>query len=225
MSVVIGRTRDTLLLAAAMVLMTLTLGASSAWALPDYDEDGSSRRRTATTSTSRSTRLLTKAGPRVGGHELRSDRRRRREGDLCCTDRRRRSAGTLTSPKRNIATAITAAAAAGKDVFIAGGTYTESLQVVNNVSLYGGYEPITGKRTAAQETIIQGAPAVLAQGDTGVILQQLTIRGVPDGSGNSYGLRAVPSLVTSGTPVEDLPSERDGGGQRCCGWREPGRGR
>src|SRR6188472_3524761 len=41
MSVVLGRTRDTILLAAAMLVIVFTLGASSAWALPDYDGDGS----------------------------------------------------------------------------------------------------------------------------------------------------------------------------------------
>src|SRR5204863_5247093 len=100
--------------------------------------------------------------------------------------------GTLTNPKRTINAAITAANAANpkKDVYIAGGTYNEAVNLVSNISLYGGYEPITGKRDAAQVVTIQGAPAALAQGDTGVVLQFLTLRGTPDGSGNSYGLRA-----------------------------------
>ena len=112
--------------------------------------------------------------------------------------------GTLTNPKRNILAAITAAGAANKDVYIAGGTYFESLPAVNNVGLYGGYEPVTGKRSASQETIIQGATAILAQGDVGVVLQQLTLRGIPDASGNSYAIRAIPSAITTGTPSKIL---------------------
>jgi hypothetical protein len=99
--------------------------------------------------------------------------------------------GTLTNPKRTINAAITAAAAAGKDVYIAGGEYVESVNLADNVGIFGGYEPITGKRSAEQVTSIKGAPAALAFGDSGVVLQMLTLDGQQDGAGTAYGLRAV----------------------------------
>jgi len=99
--------------------------------------------------------------------------------------------GTKTNPMRHIAAAVTAASAAGKDVYIAAGTYSESVPLADNVSLYGGYEPITGSRSAANATTIVGAPAALAFGDSGVVLQLLTLSGQQDGAGNAYGLRAV----------------------------------
>jgi hypothetical protein len=99
--------------------------------------------------------------------------------------------GTLTNPKRTINAAVTAAAAAGRDVYVAGGEYVESVNLADNVGIYGGYEPITGKRSAEQVTSIKNAPAALAFGDSGVVLQLLTLDGQQDGSGNAYGLRAV----------------------------------
>ncbi|HET7270017.1 MAG TPA: hypothetical protein VFI90_02915, partial [Rubrobacter sp.] len=41
------------------------------------------------------------------------------------------------NPKRTIAAAITAAAAQNKDVYITGGDYQETVNVVSNVGLYG----------------------------------------------------------------------------------------
>src|SRR3954451_22150919 len=99
--------------------------------------------------------------------------------------------GTLTNPMRTINAAVTAAATAGKDVYVAGGEDAETVNLADNVGIYGGYEPITGVRSPDQVTSIKGGPAALAQGDTGVILQLLTLNGQADGAGNSYGLRAV----------------------------------
>ena len=106
--------------------------------------------------------------------------------------------GTLTNPKRTINAAVTAAAAATpkKDVYVAGGDYLESVALASGVGIFGGYEPITGKRSAAQVTTIKGAPAALAVGDSGVVLQLLTLQGLQDGAGNAYGLRAVSSGAT-----------------------------
>jgi hypothetical protein len=101
--------------------------------------------------------------------------------------------GSLTNPKQTLGGAtgaILTAAADHKDVYLAGGTYNETAQLEDNVGLFGGYEPITGERDGALTTI-KGAPAVLASGDSGVVLQTLTLDGQQDGSGNAYGLRAV----------------------------------
>src|SRR4051794_7449998 len=104
--------------------------------------------------------------------------------------------GTLTNPKRTINAAVTAAATAGKDVYVAGGDFVESVNLADNVGIYGGYEPITGKRAPEQVTTIKGAPAALALGDRGVVLELLTLAGQQDGSGNAYGLRAVNNGTT-----------------------------
>jgi len=99
--------------------------------------------------------------------------------------------GTKGNPKRTITNAI-ATAVPDKDVYIAGGTYTESVQAQDGVSLYGGYLPFTGQRSMDEDTIIQGArQALLANGADGVILQLLTLRGLPDGTRNAYGVRAI----------------------------------
>jgi hypothetical protein len=111
--------------------------------------------------------------------------------------------GTRTSPMRTIGAAVAAAEAAGKDVYVASGHYLLAapggVPMADGVGVYGGYTPTSWSRTADGRTSIEGAPAVDAVGDQGVVLQQLELHGVPDSDGNSYGLRAVPDA--------DIPSE------------------
>lgn len=103
--------------------------------------------------------------------------------------------GTRANPMRTVSAAVSAASAAGADVYVAGGTFTEpgGVPLADGVGIYGGYTPGTGVRSLAETTKIQGqtSPAAVAFGDEGVVLQQLDLVGVPDGSGNSYGLRVV----------------------------------
>ena len=106
------------------------------------------------------------------------------------------AAGTRTNPMRTVAAAVAAAEPAGADVYIAGGSYeTEpagGVPMADDVGLYGGYEPQTGARSVDQVTTIKGSPqALLAEGDTGVVLQLLTLEGTPDASLSAYGVRAV----------------------------------
>jgi hypothetical protein len=106
------------------------------------------------------------------------------------------AAGTRTNPMRTIAAAVAAAAAVGADVYIAAGSYESEpaggVPLADGVGLYGGYEPLTGARSADQMTTIKGSPqALLAQGDTAVVLQLLTLEGTADASLSAYGLRAV----------------------------------
>src|SRR4051794_100747 len=105
--------------------------------------------------------------------------------------------GTLTNPKHTINAAITAAAASDpkKDVYVAGGNYSESVNLADGVGVYGGYEPITGLRNAVQVTSITGSPAAQATGEN-VVLQLLTLNGQADASRNAYGLRALPNGAT-----------------------------
>lgn len=103
--------------------------------------------------------------------------------------------GTRANPLRTVTAAVSAASATGADVYVAGGTFTEpgGVPLADGVGVYGGYTPGTGVRSPAESTTIQGqaSPAAVAFGDEGVVLQQLDLVGVPDGSGNSYGLRVV----------------------------------
>lgn len=100
--------------------------------------------------------------------------------------------GSAANPFRTVGKAVSVAGAAGKDVYVAGGTYAESVALADEVGIYGGYTPGSWMRSESEPTTIQGAPAALAEGDTGVVLQSLTLRGTRDGAGNSYGMRAVP---------------------------------
>lgn len=134
--------------------------------------------------------------------------------------------GTKTNPKRTISAAIAAAAAAGNDVYVAGGEYlTEppgGVPLADNVGVYGGYAPITGVRSADEVTRIKGAPAVLAVGDQGIVLQQLNVQGLPDGNRNSYGLRVVPDGVTpSQILLENVRASADPAGAATHGANGP----
>jgi hypothetical protein len=129
--------------------------------------------------------------------------------------------GSLTNPKKTLGGAtgaILTAKAAGKDVYLSGGTYNETAQLEDNVGLFGGYEPITGERDGALTTI-KGAPAVFAQGDQGVVLQLLTLEGTQDGTGNTYGIRAIPDganvpsrLVIQKVNTKGVPAAAGGSG-------------
>src|SRR3954451_16179473 len=101
--------------------------------------------------------------------------------------------GAKDFPKKTISSAIVAAKAAGKDVYVAAGAYPESLVLDTNVSIYGGYTPISWTRTGTDVTTVTGTPqAALADGKTGISLQLLTLAGgIAPAGGSSYGLRVV----------------------------------
>jgi hypothetical protein len=101
--------------------------------------------------------------------------------------------GTREFPKKTIANALVAAQAAGKDVYVAAGTYAESLALEPNVGIYGGFQPNFAGRSLVEPTTITGGPqAALADKDSGVVLQLLTLQGANAGpGGSSYGLRVI----------------------------------
>ena len=101
--------------------------------------------------------------------------------------------GAREFPKKTITNALAAAKAAGKDVYVAAGTYAESLALEPNVGIYGGYTPNFSARSLTEPTTITGGPqAALADGDIGVVLQLLTFQGAAAApGGSSYGLRIV----------------------------------
>jgi hypothetical protein len=102
--------------------------------------------------------------------------------------------GTPAAPKRTLDAAVAAAAAAGKDVFAAVGTYAR-VEVKTGVAIYGGYDPKSWKRGFAEDTVVEGMPeGVYANGATGVELQLLTVNAIDRGLGygaSLYGIRAV----------------------------------
>ena len=115
--------------------------------------------------------------------------------------------GTKGNPLQTINAAITKASAEGKDVYVAGGTYNEILALADNVGVYGRYAPFSGARSNAETTTVNGSPqAALADGDTAVTLQSLTLSGSAlGGAGQSaYGVRAIngSSVVLEGVRAE-----------------------
>ena len=72
-----------------------------------------------------------------------------------------------------------AAATVGRDVYVAAGSYAGPLALQQNVSVYGGYDPITWVRAAANDVVISGGnPTLTASELTGTIeLQQLQVTG------------------------------------------------
>jgi hypothetical protein len=147
------------------------------------------------------------------------------------------AAGTKANPMRTVARGVVTAAEAGADVYIAAGSYeTEpagGVPLADGVGLYGGYQSLTWSRAADQVTTIEGSPqALLAQGDSRVVLQLLSLEGTPDVSLSAYGLRAVsdasgPSrLALSNVGVTGAPAApgADGqeGGEGAAGHGSPG---
>ena len=103
--------------------------------------------------------------------------------------------GTKASPKATVNAAIATASSTSprKDVYVAGGSYDEGwgVQAASNVGLYGGYRAGDWSRSAANETVILGAPnALYATGKTGVVVQLMTLIG-SRADETAYGVRAV----------------------------------
>ena len=124
--------------------------------------------------------------------------------------------GSKENPLLTINAAVAKAKAEAKDVYIAGGTYAESVNLADGVGLFGGYTPITGARSATEVTTIAGVrQAALADGAERVMLQQLTLRGTPPGSGESaYGLRAIngSSVALVGVRTDPAPGSAGSAG-------------
>ena len=104
--------------------------------------------------------------------------------------------GTERLPFRTVGRALPVALALERDIYVATGTYVESIGAVSDTAIIGGFDPSTWQLTSGKTTI-QAPPsttqAVLAEGDKNVVLARLTLRG-PDNTGgaaNSYGLRAI----------------------------------
>lgn len=108
------------------------------------------------------------------------------------------NAGTRAEPFASIQFALNFARDAGQfgDVYVAAGSYEESLLLRSGVSIYGGFDPVTFLRdVAAHETEINGGQHAVRgsdlSGSTPVTLNGLTIRAADHTSfseGSSIGL-------------------------------------
>ncbi len=143
------------------------------------------------------------------------------------------AAGTMAQPKRTLAAAV--GAAQGKDVYATFGIYTEALNIVSGVSVYGGYD-VSWKRSLAQATRITGATT--ASGDTvGAVavniaapttLQLVTLApSAPTSSGrSSYGLRGIGSrgLLIEHVSILAAPGAPGAGGSNGVSGKSGGDG-
>ncbi len=119
--------------------------------------------------------------------------------------------GTMAQPKRNLPNAIDAAAAAGKNIYLAAGTYnlTTPLALKNGVSIYGGYNASTWARSAVDVPLIvaSSSTAFTATDITAnTVLDRISIRAgnaIAPGT-SSYGLFATnsPGLVIRHSRIE-----------------------
>ncbi|MDA0165928.1 hypothetical protein OM076_37025, partial [Solirubrobacter ginsenosidimutans] len=127
--------------------------------------------------------------------------------------------GTRDFPKKTITNALAAAKAAGKDVYVAAGTYAESLALEPNLGIYGGYTPNFAARSTTEPTTINGGPqAAMADGDAGVVLQLLTFQGAAAGpGGSSYGLRIVNNAKVAVQRVTAIGGTAGAGGVGTTG--------
>ena len=113
--------------------------------------------------------------------------------------------GTRARPLKTITAAISAALAAGSDVYVSAGVHDECANLANGVSLFGGYDPATWARDTftlsvipSYTTTIQGgAIAVDGNGVKDAVIDGFTItsaNGAITGEG-SYGVRLYNSNI------------------------------
>jgi hypothetical protein len=106
--------------------------------------------------------------------------------------------GSFGHPKATVANAVTAALAAGKDVYVAAGTYAGKPAFLGNngrIGVYGGYDPQTWQRSAANVTTLEAPGQVVGVAVPGIVLQLLTVHSTTGGT-TSYGVRAFGSVAS-----------------------------
>ncbi len=147
--------------------------------------------------------------------------------------------GSFGHPMATVTAAVVAALAAHRDVYVAAGTYSGKVSILGGtggIGIYGGYDPATWARSAANLTTLQAAHQVVTVAVPGIVLQMLTIKGIYEGS-TSYGVRAwnqggfalsrvtvEPAAGGNGSdganayqsPPEAAPNGKQGGGNPNC---------
>ncbi len=193
-----GRARQTLLAALLAAIFVFALGAANAWA-SDYDGDGVST-PTDCDDFDRGIRPGAADKPDLQFEDSNCDGIDGTEANaifVAASAANDAGTGSKENPLKTLALAISQAKAAtpDKDVYLITGTFDQgTVNLESGVSLYGGYKLVTGQRSNTEPTLIKGRPqALLANADTDVVVQKLTLEGLaPAGASSSaYGLRAV----------------------------------
>ena len=127
--------------------------------------------------------------------------------------------GTMALPIQHVQNGITAAAAAGKDVYISTGTYSESITLSNGVSLYGGYDAATGWSRALGNLveIVGGTTAMTGtsiSSPTEIQLLAITSANNAAAGGSSYAVRLTSS---SGVTFSNVTFESGNAGAGVSG--------
>jgi hypothetical protein len=127
------------------------------------------------------------------------------------------AAGTRQAPLRSLAAAL----AAGKDVYLATGSYDGAATVTTAVGLYGGYSPTDWSRSTGAATEIVGAPyAIAVENVAGGRLQLLTLRGTRGTGASAYGLVTRSATVA----IEGVRAEAGPGAPGTSGATPAGHG-
>ncbi|NNK64866.1 MAG: DUF1565 domain-containing protein, partial [Gemmatimonadetes bacterium] len=116
------------------------------------------------------------------------------------------NAGTREAPFATIQAAIEAARSSGSDVYVAGGTYEETLSLARDVSLYGGFDAQTWQRdvNAYRPTVRGGSVAVTAQGAHDIVIEGFRIEAA---DAADPGESSVAMRVVDATAVRVLRTE------------------
>ncbi len=89
--------------------------------------------------------------------------------------------GDRANPVGTLGAAMTKAAAAGvKDIFVASGTFAESIVVTQEFRFHGGYDPATWTRAAKYSRIDGVTAAAVTVDNAGVVLDRFEIYGTTD---------------------------------------------
>lgn len=126
--------------------------------------------------------------------------------------------GTREAPKRTVQAGVTAAAPVGFAVYIAGGTYAESVTLASGVSLYGGYNDTGWTRGTSNITTIQGGTTAVRGAGLGAAVElQFVYITAADATGageSSYGVRVAGSAMGVTLRRCTITAGRGGDGQR-----------
>jgi hypothetical protein len=96
--------------------------------------------------------------------------------------------GTPGQPVRTIARAITLASGSASPVYIGQGTYSETIGLASDVSLFGGFNPGAGwtrDPSLYPSVIVGGTTAIVGDMDHNIVLDGLVIRSSNAGAGGS----------------------------------------
>ena len=131
--------------------------------------------------------------------------------------------GSFGHPMQTVKAAVTAALPAHKDVYVAAGTYGGKpgfLGSTGNIGVYGGYDPQTWQRSAANVTTLQAPGQVVGVFVPGIVLQLLTVNSTSGASAlSSYGVRVVTngSVALSRVHIQTAPGSNGADGAPSAG--------